>query len=390
MAKRRVPGYLRHKASGQALVRINGRDFYLGKYDSPESKDEYDRLISKWLHNVGVLLSTLAEDGISVNELCLAYLNYAEGYFRDSDGAVSESIFKTRAAVRYLSEHYGRTDAQDFGPLALLSLRDRMIEKDLSRGYINSLVDIVRQLFKWGVSRQLIPVAVHSSLVTVERLKKGKSEARETEDVKPVDDKIIDATLPELSATFQAMVRLQRLTGMRPGEVCNLRPIDVDRSGEVWFYRPPNHKTAWRDKKRVIPIGPKAQAVLMPYLDREEEAFCFSPREAVQLRNVELRRNRKSKVQPSQRSRKKRKTKRPPGDKYPVRSYCQGIERACKRAGVPKWTPNQLRHTAATMVRATADLDTARTVLGHGSVKTTEIYAEADLKKAAEVAKKIG
>ena len=46
-----IPGYLHHKASGRAFVRINGIDIYLGFHNSKESKAEYDRLIREWLAN---------------------------------------------------------------------------------------------------------------------------------------------------------------------------------------------------------------------------------------------------------------------------------------------------------------------------------------------------
>jgi len=46
-----IPGYLHHKASGHAFVRINGNDIYLDFHNSKESKAEYDRIIRKWLTN---------------------------------------------------------------------------------------------------------------------------------------------------------------------------------------------------------------------------------------------------------------------------------------------------------------------------------------------------
>lgn len=42
----RVPSYRLHKASGQAIVTLDGRDQYLGVYDTSESKENYDRLIA--------------------------------------------------------------------------------------------------------------------------------------------------------------------------------------------------------------------------------------------------------------------------------------------------------------------------------------------------------
>jgi hypothetical protein len=38
------PAYLLHKPSGQARVRINGKDHYLGPHGSPESKDRWQNL----------------------------------------------------------------------------------------------------------------------------------------------------------------------------------------------------------------------------------------------------------------------------------------------------------------------------------------------------------
>jgi len=60
------------------------------------------------------------------------------------------------------------------------------------------------------------------------------------------------------------------------------------------------------------------------------------------------------------------------------------------KAEVPHWHPNQLRHTAATRIRQRFDLDAARTAQGHRDPKTSEVYAERDEGRAAEVAREIG
>jgi len=45
----RVPIYWWHKASGQAVVTLDGRDYYLGAFGSPESRAEYERVTGEWL-----------------------------------------------------------------------------------------------------------------------------------------------------------------------------------------------------------------------------------------------------------------------------------------------------------------------------------------------------
>ena len=121
------------------------------------------------------------------------------------------------------------------------------------------------------------------------RAAEGRTAAREPKPVLPVADDLVDATLPCLPAAVADMVRFQRLTGARPGELCQLRPCDVDRSGEIWEYRPADHKTAYRGRERIVYIGPKAQQVLLPYLLRDAQANCFSPLESEQKRHEEQR-----------------------------------------------------------------------------------------------------
>ena len=48
--KNKIPSYLPHPASGQARVRVNGHDIYLGPYGSAESQQAFARFIAE---NVG-------------------------------------------------------------------------------------------------------------------------------------------------------------------------------------------------------------------------------------------------------------------------------------------------------------------------------------------------
>jgi hypothetical protein len=44
-----VPAYQLHRGSGQAKVRIDGEDIYLGPHGSPESRERYEELVRKLL-----------------------------------------------------------------------------------------------------------------------------------------------------------------------------------------------------------------------------------------------------------------------------------------------------------------------------------------------------
>ena len=50
-SRAKVPGYLLHKATGQARVVLNGRTHYLGIYGSPESHAHYAEIVKKWRDN---------------------------------------------------------------------------------------------------------------------------------------------------------------------------------------------------------------------------------------------------------------------------------------------------------------------------------------------------
>lgn len=160
---------------------------------------------------------------------------------------------------------------------SLRALREHMISLDWSRSYINASIGKIRRAFAWGVKEELVDVSVHQALLRVRGLQKGRSAARETEPAGPVDDVVVEATLPHLPPIVADMVRVQRLLGRRPGEVCCVRPCDLDTSGAVWVYSPATHKSEHRGSERRIFVGPKAQAILRPYLEREVTSYCSPP-----------------------------------------------------------------------------------------------------------------
>jgi integrase len=270
-----------------------------------------------------------------------------------------------------------------------------MIDGRLCRTEINKRVRRIVRAFKWAVSEEMVPPAVHQALKTVQGLRPGRADVRESEPVRPVSDAFVDAIRPFVSRQVWAMIELQRLTGMRPGEVVIMRARDIDVGGRIWCYVPATHKTAHHGKQRRIYLGPASQAILREWLRPELDKYLFSPTEAESERNARRRQARRTPVRSSQRARRVRRPRVLPKDHYAVDSYRQAIDRGIKAANsrgisVAAWHPHQLRHNAATRLRREFGLDVARAVLGHSSPVVTEVYAELDGEKAIAAMERIG
>lgn len=111
---------------------LGGHDFYLGQHGSPESKAEYERRLGEWLVR-GRPADMNDGEGPSINEVMLAYAKHVRAYYRGPNGEPTREIQNINAALKPLKELYGLTPARDFGPLALKTIRQHMIEGKLCR-----------------------------------------------------------------------------------------------------------------------------------------------------------------------------------------------------------------------------------------------------------------
>lgn len=386
----KLPAYRKHKASGQAVVTLGGVDRYLGRHGTKASRLLYDRLLAEWLAS-GRSPTVATDAKLTVVEIAARYLKFAAEYYT-KNGRCTGVTPQIKLSLRYLKDWYGREPAEGFGPVALKALRQRLVEEGHSRRYINDHVDRIRRLFKWAAGEELIPETTYRALLLVEGLKRGRTSARETDPILPVTDEIVEKTLGGLPEVVADMVRIQRLTGMRPAELCQIRPTDINRKGDIWAYRPASHKTEHHGRERVIFVGPKAQAILLRYLARDPQEGCFQPRDSEAKRLATLHSARKTPIHYGNRpgTNRKRRPQTQPGAAYTTASYRRAITRACDKVGVEHWSPNRLRHTAATEVREKFGLEAAQIILGHASADVTQVYAERDHQKGVEVARLIG
>lgn len=386
----RVPSYRRHKSSGQAIVTLNGKDHLLGPYGTVPSRNRYNRLIAEWLANGRQLPRPDAP--VQVCEVLAAFLRHARGYYRTPQGVPSNELAVFKSIMRTVNRLYGDVPATAFGPLALKSVRENMIEAGLTRNVVNNYTQRVKFIFKWAAENEIVPASIWHGLSAVAGLRAGRSAARESEPVKPVPIDHVHAVLPFVSRQVGAAIRLQLLTGARPGEILAMRGRDLDTTGKLWTYLPPHHKTAHYGHDRKIMLGPKAQEIVRPFLVGDLELPLFSPDEAERIRREKMHAMRKTPMSCGNRpgSNRKRIPRRRAGDAYGVDAYRRAITRACEKAGVPHWHPHQLRHTAATELRKQYGLEAAQVILGHRTLTVTQVYAERNVEAAMRIMAEVG
>ena len=277
-----IPSYRRHKASGQAIVTLGGVDHYLGPWDTHQSRAEYDRVVNEWLAR-GRQSAQKAGTGHPDDLLMIELIR---GYRAHIIATAPQLEVNVKMALKPVKAMYGETPAAKFGPVAFQAVRGKLLETKGPRGNllcvstIRKILGTIKRMIGWGVANEMLPGDALHRLQAVEGIRSSQPGVVPPKKVLPVSEGDVNAILPHLTPATRAMVELQCLTGMRPGEVVRLTTGEIDRSGDVWLYRPRQHKTADRGKDRMVPLGPRAQEVLKTWLRADPDAPLFSLREA--------------------------------------------------------------------------------------------------------------
>jgi integrase len=370
--------------SGQAVVTFNQVNFYLGPHNSPESYAKYHRLVGEYIATGKTPSQEThqADTPITVADVTAEARQWIEGKYKEQ----TAQRYRMLNLCATLDDEYGSVPADSFGPRKLSEIREFFIVAGNSRKYINTQIRDVVRIFRYAVSRELIKPETYTALDTLEPLRFGQTKAKETSPVESVDLNDVRATVRHLSPTVRAMVRIQVATGMRPSELCTMRPADVERVVPVWLYKPQSHKTKHLGKSKAVPLGADAQEALRPFLDRGAEEFCFSPQESAQWHRDQRTAQRVTPLNEGDKVGTNRKPApvRKPGAKFSPESYRRAIQRAAEKAKVKHWFPYQLRHLAAEVVQDALGIEHAQHLLGHSRPSMTAHYAKRSTLKAIE------
>jgi integrase len=352
---------LREDAKGRAFVRwrAHGGDHYrsFGVWGSPEAVAAFRRFAAEWATGAFEVKPSEKVAGVSVSELLLGWLLWADREYRKL-GKRTSTYHVWRSSARLLRQLYGDTPAESFGPHQLRAVRQGWIDQGKTRKTINTLVYGVTRAFGWAVGQAMIPPAVHQALLQVERLRPGRTSAPDRPKVRPVTPAAVAAALEQLPDTprsniVRVAVCVQRLTGMRPQHLCEMRAGDIDRTEPIWVYTPPpsGTKTFHLGKCPRFYLGPKAQAAILPLLDgkaADRHVFSYT------MKGKRVYR-------------------------LSVSGFGKAIKWACEEAGCVPWHPHQLRHALATEVAATTgSIEKAAAAIGDTIATAARVYVALD------------
>lgn len=368
----KVPALRRH-ARGTGTVRLSGQDYYLGPWpdgqaDPPDAvRLRYNELVARWLANGRRPLPREPDAGpVLVADLVRRFLARCP----DDYPAGSREPEQYDLACRPLVALHGTTPAAEFRPRHLEEVR-----------------------------ADLIPASVYDGLRCVEALRRGLGGVRESPRREPATLDQMERLCEELSEPMAAMVRLLWLTGMRPGEVRRLRADEVDRSAAVWVYRPAEHKTEHRGDVRAVALGPKAVAVLSPWLALVPSGGpVFDPRRLIDTFKRARAKRRAGEVLSDLDEwacgwwgRVPNRADLGAGEEYTADGFAASVQTARKRAGLPKGVSAYcFRHAVRMRIGRSHGDEAARAVLGQRCIDTTTHYGRIDEARAAEVMGEVG
>jgi integrase len=351
---------------------------------------------------------------LTIGELLAEYRAWAEKRKTSVRGDKQHPALRFITRVERFLAPYASWPITGFGPDELEAVREAMIEyqyacgkegdkatlKHYTRRGINDSIKWIHTIWDWGHGRHFVPHSYVQGLKEVRPLKMGDSRTVDNSRRLRVTDEEFWKVIPETSKVIGDMLQLIWYTAMRPYEVCDMRPFDIlTDDADCWLYIPGRdrtpvgkHKTTHFERVKVVPLTRKCQLILKSRIKKwNSKEYIFSPEEGMAEFLAKKAKNRKTPLSCGNRPGTNRK-EHPlikPGNSYDANALANALARACKRAGVDKIRPYDLRRTKATGIRSILGKEAAKVLLGHTRTTTTDIYLLDEVQEAVKVAKQL-
>lgn len=393
-----IPRVTVHRGSGRARIRFGNRTFWLGAAGSKEADANYKRILAAWGENGGSLPDdfTLQPDqpltvpavkmpsrspgAATVADLLATTLAEVGGGRSIKELRKVSRWWRLKAAA-YALEPYARTPALEFGPRILGDIARQLASGPMhtkhrhrpTATWAREVLGEIRRIFREAVAREELPPERLVALNSLTRL--PVQAARPAGHRQPVPDADIEATCAHLPAVVADAVRFIRLTGCRPSEALNACRAELTTTGTTWAWQLREHKTKHHGRTRTIAVGPRARAILQRWWQGKADGDIIFSR-------GDLRRATAGPV--------KMRRLRTDGNAFDQADLRQRVKRAASQAGVPHWTPYQLRHSGLTAIRSTGGVDAAQAQADHADTRTLQRYAGPDISRQAAAVEAVG
>lgn len=354
----------------------------LGKEGDPDIKEKFVEFQHKMLNE----RKRVPKNGVTISMLFLRYIESKLPKLHPTDQA------HVRKVMKLLLEPFGNMNVVDFDSVefrraqeivAIEGMRTDSGKKVWSFSHVNKLLKYFVAVLKWGAARKLFPPVNLLEIKAVEPVGRGDEfyPLAVNEPRTEVPDQVILESLKYLSPILCDMVRIQRIAGMRPSELCALR-VEHVRTAQNGVIAMKEHKTARFGNTRYFAFTKDEMKILRRRCaGKGFDEFVFTPRdaylEAIENTNVNKENVEKVLARFSQ--------------KYKTHTYGRALKKkldAARENGakIPHWTPYQLRHTFVTENSLLYGVEVASSLAGHKSVKTTQIYDHKAVKIALRAA----
>jgi integrase len=344
---------------------------------------------------------------VAVGDLLTRFGVYARKTTAEVQSNKEHPDFVFIRRVEQFLKPYRDWPVKEFGPDELFDVQQALLDytydngkavKSYTRRGVNDTINWVRKIWRWGMGRGMVTTEQVQGIEEVKALRIGNSKALDNTKRKRVTEREFNKVIKHVNSVVGDMLKLVWHTGMRPNEVCSMRPFDIIRDDDdCWLYIPGRdlspvgkHKTMRFEKVKVIPLTKESQKILKQRItDFNSKEYLFSPQESMQEFLAKKAESRKTPLNQGNRPGTNRK-EHPmikARDHYDHHTFRRACRRACVRAVVDPFVPYDLRRSMATRARATLGKEAAKVLLGHSSTSTTEIYLLEEVQEAMKVAK---